>query len=565
MNALSGYFHFPLLAKELTERAARWQTYVVRAAYGVLFFSVFLWSTREYFGVIGLGGLGGGARILSLLFSLQMLGICLLVPAQMCGAVAREKETGSLPLLLLTPLGPWRIILQKYFAGLVPMLSCLLLGVPLFAIAYAFGGFGPGTVAWMGAFLVLTVSAVGAFALLCSTWCRTSVRAFVATYVVGALLVAMMNWMTYWLVVWLNNAGVTSWNIYGRKFFVTQWCAYGAVLTLASLVLARMTLQRAAFRPARARRPRRTWALARVLRALNARLGGVIFGRSSELPEDRPIAWREGRRFGLHNGAGTFRLGAWIAAFASAAYVILEAVGVYLLPYRDVDWFARVSFFLTGLAALTMMPCAAGAFASEHAGETLAVLLTTPLGARAIVTQKAQFPTRIQYAFVPALALFFIGQAALYAWNRKGGPADDSTLMWLGTALPALVVYPQVIVWSGLWIGLVCRTARTALLISLGALAGFFFLPGWLAETTYSLIAPDFNPHWSNSDLWSVFVHALSPLEFQAARLKHGLYMELGGLWMLTVAAHYAFFTVLALAFRGLCLIRADRLLRRHA
>ena len=41
-------------------------------------------------------------------------------------------------LLLLTELRPWQIVLQKYAGGLVPMLTFLMLGMPLAAIAYAF-------------------------------------------------------------------------------------------------------------------------------------------------------------------------------------------------------------------------------------------------------------------------------------------------------------------------------------------------------------------------------------------------------------------------------------------
>jgi ABC-type transport system involved in multi-copper enzyme maturation permease subunit len=586
MNAALQFFHFPLLAKELAERASRRRTYVLRVVYAVLFFGMILWSIRRLIGEFHIEDLGSGGSLIDALTRFQLFGIHLFLPAMMCGAIARERESGSLPLLLLTTLSPGRIVLQKYLAGLVPMFTFLLLSTPLLAIAYALGGVTVDLIAVSAAILVLATCEVGALTLLCSACCRTTIRAFVATYVVGAILGFGVPWIADWIgsywqsyaeKPWILESGNLSFLVplspieiaYGyQRRIVSEMHVYlpCIALTLFSLVFARIELQRRTFRPERVRRPMRTWAISRGFRWINQRLGGVVFGRNSTLPEDRPILWREGRRFGLQEPVGVLRLGAWITAFAFAG-LLLIALGAekYVNP-EEVDFSAQVGVILAGLTALCMMPWAASAFTGERSGETLAVLLTTPLGGREIVAQKAQFLTRVQGTFALALGAIFTWQAAAFAWDRRDGPLDDSALAWLGAVLPALLVYPQVLLWSGLWIGLLCRTARSALLVSLVVVAAILFVPAtWIAQILYSLYDHPAFFRWDDYDAWNALVHAVSPSHFHATRLTHRLYMELGSLWIPAIIAHYALYAGIALAFRRLCLTGADRYLRRYA
>ena len=170
MSAFTRLFHLPLLAKELLEQAARPRTYWMRVAYGALLYLVVVLPQVDFFKGAGnpRGMLGEGRQLFDALVGFQFAGIFLFLPALMSGRITQEKERESLALLLLTDLSSAQIVLQKYFAGLVPMLTFLLLGLPLGAVAYAFGGFPPRDLALAAAMLLLACLQVGALALWCS-------------------------------------------------------------------------------------------------------------------------------------------------------------------------------------------------------------------------------------------------------------------------------------------------------------------------------------------------------------------------------------------------------------
>jgi len=190
MSPLARLFHLPLFAKELTEAAARRRTYWMRVVYGSLLF-IFLgmlhgnfFRSRE---TNPLSVLGEGRGLFETLIEFQFFGIALFLPALMCGRITEEKERDSLVLLLLTELTPRSIVRQKYFAGLVPMITFLLLGLPLGAVAYAFGGFPARDLALAAWMLLLACVQVGALAIWCSAFFRTTVAAFLGTYVIGLI------------------------------------------------------------------------------------------------------------------------------------------------------------------------------------------------------------------------------------------------------------------------------------------------------------------------------------------------------------------------------------------
>src|SRR5258708_4729922 len=191
MTRLAANFGLPLLGKELIEQAARKRTYVVRALYAsLLFFVAYLmfYETLRAGAVSPLAALGRGREMFDILVALQFCGIYLFMPAITCGVIAHEKERASLQLLFLTRLGPWTILFEKLLSRLIPMTGFLLLSLPLLAYAYALGGISPerlGTGVWL---LLITTFQVGAIALCCSAYFRTTAGAFVASYVATALV-----------------------------------------------------------------------------------------------------------------------------------------------------------------------------------------------------------------------------------------------------------------------------------------------------------------------------------------------------------------------------------------
>jgi ABC-type transport system involved in multi-copper enzyme maturation permease subunit len=187
--ALRRAISFPLLGKDLAERAARGRTYWTRLAFGVGlagWFAVEMFRlsngaqvtpSEAGFALMGIGNELFGALVLVLCWA-----ILLLQPALMAGTITYEKERASLDLLLLTNASPTKLLLEKFLAGLVPMATLLLFGLPLGAVAYAYGGVTPQMLAVAISILFGTWLQTGAFALLCSAWCRTTTGAVVAAY-----------------------------------------------------------------------------------------------------------------------------------------------------------------------------------------------------------------------------------------------------------------------------------------------------------------------------------------------------------------------------------------------
>ncbi|MEO8354115.1 MAG: ABC transporter permease, partial [Chthoniobacteraceae bacterium] len=187
MKTILHLFQLPLLAKELVEQAARRRTYLLRVIYAGLLYVCLLGPELRFFhgNSNPLNVLGRGKDLWDQLLGLQLAGIALFLPALMAGRITQEKERDSLTLLLLTDLSPTQIVLQKYLAGLIPMLTFLLLGLPLAGVAYSFGGFGAREV-WVGAMVIgFSCLQVGALSLWCSALFRNTVGAFLGTYFIG--------------------------------------------------------------------------------------------------------------------------------------------------------------------------------------------------------------------------------------------------------------------------------------------------------------------------------------------------------------------------------------------
>ncbi|TWT57469.1 ABC-2 family transporter protein [Thalassoglobus neptunius] len=181
----------PLLAKEMIEQSARKRTYVVRSVYAILLFgfATLIFSGQIYDRVTSpMQLLGKGREMFFILTMLQIVGIALFTPALTCGAITTEKERNTIGLLFLTRLGPWTILLEKYFGRLILMGTYLLISLPLFGFCYALGGVEQAQV-WYG-FYALTVLVIelASLAILCSTYFRTTVNAFIATYLIGIAL-----------------------------------------------------------------------------------------------------------------------------------------------------------------------------------------------------------------------------------------------------------------------------------------------------------------------------------------------------------------------------------------
>jgi len=184
---------FALLAKELGELAAQRRTYWLRVLVGLLVLAVFWWShaaaAKRATGPFGMLGQGDAifAPVAWWLLAATLLGI----PLVGAGSIARERETGSLELLLASPIGPGSILLQKFLSRLALPLSAVAIALPLLAAATAMGGVPIEGLVLVSVLLASSILTVAALTLAMSAMCRTAGTALIATFaLVGAAWMA---------------------------------------------------------------------------------------------------------------------------------------------------------------------------------------------------------------------------------------------------------------------------------------------------------------------------------------------------------------------------------------
>ena len=215
----------PLLLVELKKMAASKRTYIIRFAYAATLFGVACWLFL-YEGSAGLTVtevqtseldpmfmntfvnksqpklvLGSGGKLFEKLVLMQFFALCVVIPATTCGAIAEDRQNGTLSVLLLSPMGGFQIVLQKLLSRLVPMFSFVLLSLPLLAVAYSYGGVKNERLVIGVVLLFMTCAQIGALSILMSVLCRTTVTALLGTYLTFVLTVfsCTLCWPLYFL------------------------------------------------------------------------------------------------------------------------------------------------------------------------------------------------------------------------------------------------------------------------------------------------------------------------------------------------------------------------------
>jgi ABC-type transport system involved in multi-copper enzyme maturation permease subunit len=130
---------------------------------------------------------------------------------------------------------------------------------------------------------------------------------------------------------------------------------------------------------------------------------------------------------------------------------------------------------LAALVTLLVSVHAANSIVSERVGQSLEVLLTTPLGAREIIRQKERALWRILViASVPLLTV--IGAEKYSEFGTR--------MSYVVCAISLIVIYLPMIMWLSLWISLRVRTRFQAIMVAIGTLAAWTALAPLLFHLT---------------------------------------------------------------------------------
>lgn len=578
---------FALLAKDLTERAARRRTYVLRCGFGLLLAGWFLFFTYRY-GLattsmvdareISYAFLGLGRGLIRSLASWLCWAVLILQPALMASALTQEKERGT----LLTPMRVWSLLLQKYFAGLLPMANLLLFGLPLGAVAYSYGGISTQQLFDAGSILLLAWLQAGAVALFCSAWFRTTPSALIASYVLLGGIFAAGSLEIFGITrpvtiyassVWsyadqatINSTfppGVLDSVFVGALFPGARAGAADPISgslywlagsTAAFLILARLVLLRRS-RAAPRRLGRRLLArLDEFFQRLNTIFGGAALGNKSVATlVDHPIRWREYATGVLGRPQYLVRIGVILAILGTAGVLIGDRAGLSVL---------RGLIILCGVMLLLR---AVDVIGGERQRQTLDVLLSTPVPRRDIVRHKIAPLLWLSLTFIVPLGLLFAGvlfNRTVQYWQGDSSMFEDySDALSIIVALLCMAVLFYELCWLGVLCGLMIPSRAKAALTALGVALIWFLLPTFCSYLVAQLEDSDGgNAHPAlctvvQPDGLIIFAGRkfLRDLAPDAANATPGVVL---GLVATALLGHL----LVAFILRALCLRRAERL-----
>ncbi len=576
----------PLLAKELVEQASRKRTFILRTVYAALFFAfalLMLWeqvARMERYGGGPLGMLGRGREIFFSIVALQFAGIYFFLPAMMAGVITHEKERDSFTLLLLTDLRPWEIVVQKYISRLIPMLTFLLLSMPLLAVAYAYGGVTSARL-WSSVYLMLLACLqVGAVAIFCSAFARSTSGAYMLTYALLAALYFGLPVMDeilgqhskerfIWAFVplfWLDYSVFRDRNlatIIGDSAIIPISCAF-------FLVLARVVLVRRALLPPKNAVLAAFRVIDRFFTGMNLKFGNITLIKDrGSLPEDEPVAWRERSKRALGKARYLIRL---VVLVEVPILLILAAmIASHHWGRRDAEAMTVVLCFLWPIMALMVTVQAAGLFAGERARETLDVLMTTPLTGREILQQKMAAVRRFAWMMLIPFASVFIIEAIWESGSVRdsysAGPnyyryATSDRLGTVGYLICSFLnyaIYVPMCAWLAAFITMRMKSQARAMITAIGTLVAWCL--GTLMFVAILFQIFDVRPRQG----WGFILILLSPVPMVPLVEMGDEFRDIGGSPFAVAMVNYTWYGGITLILRALCYARADGWLGRMA
>ncbi len=578
MNWRTPRLGLPLLAKELVEQASRPRTYVVRIVYATLLFVIAFWQFERILansGASTFSALGSGKLMFEQVVLLQLLGVLLFLPPLSCGAITSEKERDSLAVLLVTRLGPFTILFEKLLGRLVPMLSFLLLSMPLLAFAYSLGGVS--IVELISGICLLAVICVhiGTLGLMCSSWAGTTVSAFIGTYTIGLISCPVLA------VVAMTTATATI----GKISPLTLTTDNSQLLAIQSAVLlvpaVSYFLLGRYFLVHRAQVARKNLVL-ELFRRLDRfffwlndiTTGGVVLIRDDALlPDFMPITWRETQKKSLGTTRYLVRV---LVSIETPLFLILAAVAGMAYQTR-LGVAAEALYVVWALGVLLITVQATSLISSERSHQTLDLLLASTMDSHEIVRQKHLGIRRLMLVLTVPLVTIFLFEA----WFATGTPGlEDGALAIITVplatvvavfqhfdyflcALLSVLVYLPLCSWIAFVIGIKSRSQMRAMLITLMVLFGWAFLPVLVAGKQAEMITL----HLLEKPLIAVPALLCSPSVMIMMNETRGLAEPLtyGGISpiLLFSIVNFSFYGLVWYGLRRRCLSQADRLLGR--
>lgn len=183
----------PIIRKEIRTRMRSLRTFfVVTVFLGIVSISAALILTLLVYTSSQPGTLEvlrrSGSFVFYTIFLIELFLISFIAPALTSGAISAEREHQTFDLLKTTLLTTTNIILGKLGASMAFLLLLLLSTLPLYALAFTFGGISLGQIAIAWLILISTAVLFATLGLFFSTFIRRTLLATVISYVVVGIV-----------------------------------------------------------------------------------------------------------------------------------------------------------------------------------------------------------------------------------------------------------------------------------------------------------------------------------------------------------------------------------------
>jgi ABC-type transport system involved in multi-copper enzyme maturation permease subunit len=179
-------FFYDLLRTTRRGRVALFRTLYALALLAALYSVYARWFSRDKAAMDALPP-SAMARFaeefVGLFLYIQMGAVVLLTPAYTAGAIAEERQRGTLEMLLTTHLTSTQIVVGKFAARLAHLLGILLTGLPILALLPLWGGVAPALILSGFAVTGLSALSLAALSIWLSVYARTVRGAIAGTYV----------------------------------------------------------------------------------------------------------------------------------------------------------------------------------------------------------------------------------------------------------------------------------------------------------------------------------------------------------------------------------------------
>jgi ABC-type transport system involved in multi-copper enzyme maturation permease subunit len=446
-------------------------------------------------------------------FAVDFVTICLIVqfaaaiiltPVYAAGAIAEERQNGTLDSVLVTDISPWAIVFGRFASRWLTVASLLITSLPILALTQLWGGVSWEFLTFGASLTLLTTFSVAGIGVFCSVGAKSVRAAIAATYVFAAALdgfaaifiIPIFDPKSAWFAsTWLgygnrNGSAGSTWLI-----ILAGVAIWHVAVCLIALVSAVWLLRPHRYSKSeldllkRIRRRRRGASRVRLVRTWRARVRAPVptswfrqpaIRRTRVLPIPAigadPLLWRElyfggpgtvGEMlrmivYGLIGGGLTVGL----------TFSIFRLLGVLAVQRQDaIQTFNPVArdLALTGLTVIMVATAlrAAGAIGRERDGHTLDNLLVLPGGRDAVLRAKwlGSFLSTRWIA---------IGLTAVLLLGILGGASSVATLFWLALAG---AIHAAFTASMGLYISTKIADTARAMMVTLLCLATTWALP----------------------------------------------------------------------------------------